>query len=137
MIRRALFLATLCMLGLIGMISTAAHAQMMNVPNLAGSYNVVATSDRNHLLTGVLVLHQTGTSIVGSINVPAGQTQISGTLNGMVVSGNWRGPTGETGWLTLNFMPPGMMKFSGDYGYNGRKPTGQINGTKMPPTPAP
>lgn len=76
---------------------------------------------------GILHLTQQGYTVVGHVKGPKGTISLNGKLNNNVLSGTWHGPTGETGWLTFNFAST-FLSFNGDYGYAGRKPSGQVIG---------
>lgn len=105
-----------------------AGAQMMGTPNLTGTYRIQATGDT--LLAGNVQLTQQGSTVVGSgRGKNGGVMQFSGKLTNLRLDGTWRSPTNETGWLTLNFQQNGRG-FSGEWGYHGRKPNGNIVGTR-------
>ena len=92
--------------------------------NVTGDWKIQVTGNR--FISGDLHLSQVGDTIVGSglSAAGSGEVQISGKLTGSTVSGKWRGPTGETGWITLNFQNDST--FSGEWGYGGRGPNGHI-----------
>jgi hypothetical protein len=105
-----------------------AGAQMTGTPNLTGTYRVQATGDT--LLVGNVRITQQGPTIVGSgQRSNGGVLQFSGKLTNLRLDGTWRAPNNETGWLTLNFNQNGRG-FSGEWGYHGRKPNGNIVGTR-------
>jgi hypothetical protein len=105
-----------------------AGAQMMGTPNLTGTYSIQATGDT--LMVGNVRLTQQGSKVVGSGKTKSGGVlQFSGDLTNLKLSGTWRGPTNETGWLTINFNQNGRG-FSGEWGYHGRSPNGNIVGTR-------
>lgn len=105
-------------------------------PNITGDWVVQITGDQ--LLVGTLHFTQVGDTVVGSAEGSTksgnGVLQISGTLNAPQLSGKWRSPKGEVGWITLNFQP-GFKAFSGQWGYSGRKPNGTIVSRKFVATP--
>ena len=105
----------------------AIDAQMMGTRSLSGNWHVQATGDVFH--KGTLHLTQQGSTIVGSAPMSAGAAQINGTLANDKMSGTWRAPNHETGWLTLNFASNGRG-FNGEWGYHGHKPNGSIVGTR-------
>jgi hypothetical protein len=97
---------------------------------LTGDYAVQMTGAK--LIAGTVHLTQVGNTIVGSAESAKGSgvLQINGTVQGDKVSGKWRGPTGETGWITLNFNKDGTA-FNGTYGYGGRAANGSIVSRKI------
>lgn len=70
---------------------------------------------------------QQGYTIVGHGTGPKGQVSFSGKLHNDKLSGTWKGPTGETGWLTFNFAST-FLALNGEYGYHGRNPEGTVVG---------
>jgi len=109
---------------------SAAQATMGGMQNVTGDWAVQITGDQ--LLVGTLHLTQVGNTVVGSAEAGgnSGVLQIDGTLSGQTLSAKFRGPKGNTGWLTLNFNAKGTA-FSGEWGYNGRKPNGKIVSRKF------
>jgi hypothetical protein len=101
----------------------AAVAQELNV---SGDFHIHSTGARFH--TGTLHLLQSGETIVGTFHDASGSgvTQMSGKIHGRTIDGTWRGPTGETGWLTIKFA--NVQSFEGAWGYNGRTPGGHFVG---------
>lgn len=114
----------------------AASAQQQpyggGLKNLTGEWAVQATGTK--LIAGTVHLTQVGNTIIGSAQAGQGHgngvMQINGTLEGQKVSAKWRGPSGETGWLTLNFNSSGTA-FNGSWGYGGRAANGQIVSRKI------
>jgi hypothetical protein len=94
-------------------------------PTVTGNWHVVATGVP--FTTGTLALQQTNTGITGSY----GQ---SGKLDGTFkpgttqLDGNWGDARGN-GWLTITFAADGN-RFTGEWGYAGRKPSGTFTGTR-------
>lgn len=97
--------------------------------NVTGDWKVQITG--HQFIVGNLHLSQVGDTVVGSGVAPSGKgvLQINGQLSGSKISGKWRGPTGETGWITLNFQT--MSAFSGQWGYGGRESMGSIVAQKI------
>ena len=74
---------------------------------------------------------QVGDTVIGSAETSKGGIgQISGKLEDGKISGKWRAPKGATGWITLNF-DSGLTTFSGDWGYGGRNPNGDVVAKKI------
>jgi len=100
--------------------------------NVTGDWAVQMTGDR--FVQGKIHLSQVGDTVIGSAVAPSssssGILQMSGKFAGNTLSGTWRGPKGETGWLTFNFTPA-RNAFSGDWGYGGRQPNGHIVARKI------
>jgi hypothetical protein len=111
----------------------ASQAQLVTgVLNLTGDYNITATGDS--MLNGKMHLRQSQYTVVGYLDTADGsRVQVNGKLNNQTLSGKWRGPTGEVGWLTMNFLTTGRS-FNGEYGYGGRKPNGEIAGRRLTAT---
>jgi hypothetical protein len=75
-------------------------------------------------------LTQQGTRIVGTAQAQGGGTvNFSGTLDNNKLSGTWRSPKNETGWLTFWFNQ-NARGFEGEFGYHGREPDGSVVGTR-------
>ena len=53
------------------------------------------------------------------------KTQMTGKFHDGMIEGTWRGPTGETGWLTMRFAPD-RESFNVEWGYHGRTPDGHF-----------
>lgn len=108
-----------------------AQAQMA-ASNVTGDWAVQMTGDR--FVQGRIHLSQVGNTVIGSAVAPSnpssGILQMSGTFAGNTLSGTWRSPKGETGWLTFVFTRE-RNAFSGDWGYGGRKPNGHIVARKI------
>jgi hypothetical protein len=121
----ALCIATFGLVGTPSVISAQATAT-----NVTGDWVTQITGDQ--LLVGKLHLTQVGDTVVGSAEPAKGSgvLQISGPLQGTQLSGKWRGPKGNVGWITLNFNPS-FTAFSGQWGYGGRKPNGTIVSRKF------
>lgn len=103
------------------------------VPNVTGDWKLQLTGDR--FVVGTLHLTHVGDTLVGSAEAPnsAGITQFTGHFKGGgQVDGTFRGPTGETGWITLMFQSDTTM--SGEWGYHGRTPNGHIVAQKIKAT---
>jgi hypothetical protein len=105
-------------------------------PNVTGDWVVQISGDE--LFSGTLHFTQVGTTVIGSAEAGkalngGGVMQVSGTLSGHQLTGNWRAPKGETGWVTLNFQPE-FHAFSGEWGYGGRKANGKIVSKKFTAT---
>ena len=129
MIRR-FFLAAALAAGTVTAAPQVSQAQLITgVLNLTGDYNITATGDK--MLNGTMHLRQSQYVVVGDIVTANGsKVQVDGKLANQTLSGKWRGPTGEVGWLTLNFLTTGRS-FNGEYGYGGRKPNGEIAGRRL------
>lgn len=102
------------------------------VSPLSGAWQLHATGSQ--FQSGTLHLRQKGTTVVGYYESKIGTTQMSGKLVNDQLSGTWRDPTGESGWLTLNFSETGNS-FDGEWGYHGRQPEGKMVGRLMIRTP--
>jgi hypothetical protein len=115
-----------------GLVSTPSviSAQATATHNITGDWVTQITGDQ--LFVGTLHLTQVEDTVVGSAEVAKGHgvLQLSGTLTGAQLSGKWRGPKGNTGWITFNFNPT-FTAFSGQWGYGGRKPNGTIVSRKF------
>lgn len=107
----------------------AAQQQMGGSQSMTGDWKVQATG--NEFLVGNLHLTEIGNTVVGSAVAANGKgvLQISGQLNGSTVTGKWRGPSGNVGWITLHFH--GMSALNGEWGYGGRSPNGTIVAQKI------
>ncbi len=125
----AVWLAVFALAGVAGA-SAAQPASEGGLSNVTGDYAVQVTGSR--FIVGTLHLTQVGSTVVGSAEAAGGSgvLQINGTLEGNKLSAKWRGPTGETGWLTFNFNETGTT-FNGTYGYNGRTSNGSIVSKKI------
>jgi hypothetical protein len=112
----------------------ASPAANASATNITGDWVTEITGDQ--LLVGNLHFTQVGDTVVGSAEAGKGTgvLQISGTLQGTKLSGKWRGPKGNTGWITFNFNPS-LSGFSGQWGYGGREPNGTIVSRKFTSTP--
>jgi hypothetical protein len=103
-------------------------AQVMGGTAITGDYKAQVTGDV--FLTGTVHLTQQGTRIVGSAPAKGGGTlQFSGTLQNEKLSGTWRSPSNETGWLTFFFTQNGKG-FDGEWGFHGAPPNGSVVGTR-------
>lgn len=113
-----------------GLVHAAQPAYGGGLTGITGDYAVQLTGPT--LIAGTMHLTQVGNTVIGSAEAGRGNgvLQFHGTVSGTKVSGQWRGPTGETGWLTLNFNPSGTS-FNGTWGYGGRKPSGSIVARKI------
>jgi hypothetical protein len=97
--------------------------------NLTGDWALQVSGDK--LLVGTMHLTQVGDTVIGSAETARGGVgQISGKLEDGKISGKWRNPKGETGWITLTF-DSGLEGFNGDWGYGGRKTNGAIVAKKI------
>lgn len=105
--------------------STATSA----VANVTGDWTVQVTGD--NFVTGKLHFTHVGDTLVGNGEAANGKgiVQFTGHFKGSQVDGTWRGPTGETGWITLTFQSDSSM--SGEWGYHGAKPNGHIVAQKL------
>lgn len=92
---------------------------------ITGDWSVQSAGQEFH--KGIMHLTQQGYTVVGHVKGPKGTISLNGKLNNNVLSATWHGPSGETGWLTFNFAGT-FLSFNGDYGYAGRKPSGQVIG---------
>lgn len=109
-----------------------ALAQTSDATNVTGDWALQVSGDK--LLIGTMHLTQVGDTVVGSAETSKGGIgQISGKLENGQISGKWRAPKGETGWITLNFTPS-LTSFNGNWGYGGRKPNGAIVAKKIAST---
>lgn len=128
----SLALATLAWSGML-MTTTPASAQDASantaLKNVTGDWTVQVTGD--NFVTGKLHFTQVGDTLVGNGLAPDGKgiVQLTGHFKGGQVSGTFRGPTGETGWITLNFQNDTSM--SGEWGYHGAQPNGHIVAQKL------
>lgn len=101
-----------------------AHSSAQLGPHIAtGDWSVKSSGPG--FSSGTVHMVQQGYTIVG--NGAGKRLSFSGKLNNEKLSGTWRGPTGETGWLTLTFSQS-FLSFNGEYGYHGRKPEGTLIG---------
>jgi hypothetical protein len=101
-----------------------AAAQTDEQSNITGDWALQVSGDK--LLVGTLHLTQVGDTVIGSAETARGGVgQISGKLENGMISGKWRDPKGETGWITLNFYS-GLSSFNGNWGYGGRNPNAAI-----------
>ena len=101
--------------------------------NVAGAYNLTIAGD--YFTRSTLHLHQENNVVIGEYE-PHGS--LHGTMKDNVLSATWNDPRGS-GWLTFKFDLQGGG-FSGDWGYGGKKPSGQLIGKKVdmlqaPPAP--
>lgn len=130
--KRILLAVWLAVFALTGFATVSAQqpAYGSGLKGLTGDWAVQITGAK--LIAGSLHLTQVGNTIVGSAESAKGKgvLQVNGTIAGQKVSGNWRGPTGETGWITLNFNDTGTS-FNGTYGYGGRTSNGSIVARKI------
>ncbi|HEY2474549.1 MAG TPA: hypothetical protein VGI19_07070 [Candidatus Cybelea sp.] len=104
-------------------------AQGMGTPSATGDWHVEVTGDV--FLSGTAHMTQQAARVVGTVPAKAGGTiQFNGTLTNDKLSGEWRSPKNETGWMTLFFTQSGNG-FSGEWGYHGRSPNGSVVGTRV------
>lgn len=109
--------------------NAGAQGMGMGMSNATGSYRIQVTGDV--FISGTARLTQQGTRIVGTAPAQNGGTiQISGELTNNKLSGTWRSPKNETGWLTLWFTQNGRG-LNGEWGYHGRSPNGSVVGTRI------
>jgi len=101
-------------------------------PAITGDWVIQVTGDK--LFAGTLHLTRVGNTVIGTSSVQGGVLQINGKLNGNVCDAKWRGPTGQTGWLTINFTPS-FSSFHGEWGYGGRKANGSFVSKQLTQTP--
>lgn len=119
-----------CALALIS--NGLALAQTNDPSNVTGDWALQVSGDK--LLVGTMHLTQVGETVIGSAETARGGIgQISGTLENGKISGKWRDPKGETGWITLNFDST-LNNFNGNWGYGGRNPNGAIVAKKIEST---
>jgi hypothetical protein len=123
--KRVLLAVALAVFGLTATlgVSSTAIAQAPAGPAITGDWVIQVTGEK--LLVGTLHLTRVGDTVIGTSSVQGGVLQINGTLKGNVCSAKWRGPKGGTGWMTITFTPS-FTSFQGDWGYGGRKPSGQF-----------
>jgi hypothetical protein len=118
-------------LALFALAAPVAAQQMSGSHSVTGDWKIQATGDS--FIAGNLHLSQVGNTVVGSAEAASskgtGVLQMSGTLNGSTVSGKWRAPTGNVGWITLHLH--GMSSFNGEWGYGGRSANGTIVAQKI------
>lgn len=104
-------------------------AQSNGQSNVTGDWALQVTGDR--MLVGTMHLTQVGDTVIGSAETARGGVgQLTGTLQDGKISGKWRDPKGDTGWITLNFDST-YSGFNGDWGYGGRNPNGAIVAKKV------
>jgi hypothetical protein len=99
--------------------------------NATGHWQVQVTNGAD-LNTGMVTFNQVGQTVVGKLR--------NTTINGEMVSdtkmnAKWNGPHGA-GWITLLFSASGNS-FQGEWGYNGRKATGNFVGKRVTGAMAP
>jgi hypothetical protein len=106
-------------------LAAQAQAQAQSSVNATGNWSLTNSGD--NFGTATASIKQVGSQIVGQFGQGG---QFNGTFKAgtMQVDGNWKGPKG-TGWITLIFVD--NNSFSGDWGYNGRKPSGHIVATRI------
>jgi hypothetical protein len=129
MIRRLFVLALTSLIGIATAVVPAAAQTQPAANSVTGTWKVSATGA--HFQNGSYALQQVNQNIIGKS--PSGGQMQGKLTNPSTVQGTWRGPTGETGWLTMHLTADGQS-FSGEYGYGGRKPTGTLIGHKMKST---
>lgn len=122
-ISSGLFLRTLLVLS-IAFLPGAVLAQL-GPHMITGVWQVRSGGEQFH--SGTIHMSQSGYTVVGNTKMGAGMMNFTGKLDNDTLSGKWKGPTGETGWLTFHFAPT-FTSFNGEYGYNGRKPSGTVVG---------
>jgi hypothetical protein len=108
-------------------IPAMAPAQMMG--NVTGDWTVSSTGAQFH--KGVMEFSQQGDVVVGHYKGTPNALQINGHITNAKLSGTWRTSSGETGWLTITFSGTGKG-FSGEWGFHGRTPEGNLVGTLEP-----
>ena len=94
--------------------------------NATGNWTVTQGGD--YWTRQMLSLKQDGDVVVGAYGP-------HGVLHGKFATptrmdATWKDPRGA-GWMTLNFALNGKS-FSGEWGYHGRKPSGNLIGKKVP-----
>jgi hypothetical protein len=126
--RRALLACYIAFFACMGL----ATAQTNDPSNVTGDWALQVSGDR--LLVGTLHLTQVGDTIIGSAETKSGGVgQLTGRLQNGAISGKWRDPKGETGWITLTFDST-FTGFNGDWGYGGRNPNGAFVAKKIQST---
>ena len=101
--------------------------------SVTGNWVVQITGDR--FVAGSLHLTQAGDTVIGNAETAdgSGVLQINGHFSGTTLSGKFREPNGNVGWITLNFNNAGTS-LNGQWGWGGRKPNGVIVGKLRTPT---
>lgn len=80
--------------------------------HVAGRWSLSGTGER--FSTGTYTIKQVQETVIGT---NSHGTQFHGTMTVPgTVEGNWRGPNGRTGWITLLFTRDGKA-VRGEYGY--------------------
>jgi hypothetical protein len=102
-------------------------AQAMGGGSITGNYRLQVTG--TVFGNGVANITQQGSRVVGTAPAPGGTVNFSGTLQNNKLSGTWRSPKNETGWLTFWFNQ-NARGFEGEFGYHGREPDGSVVGTR-------
>ena len=103
-------------------LGTAVNAMPVHA---TGHWQVQVTNGAD-LNSGVLTFNQVGQTVVGKLR----NTTINGTMaSDTKMNAKWDGPKGA-GWITLYFNAAGDS-FQGEWGYNGRKSTGNFIGKRI------
>jgi hypothetical protein len=92
--------------------------------DVAGFYSLDAAGD--YFSRSTVHLRQEGNTVIGDYD-PHGS--LHGTMKDNILSATWSDPRGS-GWLTFKFNLQGSG-FSGDWGYGGKKPSGQLIGKRI------
>jgi hypothetical protein len=124
-----LFIGTIITILALSLVPTHnAYAQALGNTVVTGNWRLQVTG--TVFSNGNARLTQQGTRIVGTAQAQGGgQVNFSGTLDNNKVSGTWRSPKNETGWLTFWFNQ-NARGFEGEFGYHGREPDGSVVGTR-------
>jgi hypothetical protein len=92
--------------------------------DVSGEYQLTAAGD--YFTRSVVHLHQEGSTVIGDYE-PYGS--LHGTMKDNILSATWNDRRGQ-GWLTFKFKLD-SSGFEGDWGFNGKKPSGQLIGKKL------
>jgi hypothetical protein len=92
--------------------------------DVAGLYSLDAAGD--YFTRSTVHLRQEGNTVIGDYD-PHGS--LHGTMKDNILSATWNDPRG-TGWLTFKFNLQ-ASGFSGDWGYGGKKASGQLIGKRI------
>src|SRR5262249_2322879 len=114
---------------LLGLALVCGGANAATPVDATGRWNVTATGDT--LTTGQVKIEQAGSNIVGTYG-QNGRSDGTFKAGSLQVDGTWTDARG-TGWLTIVFTSDGNG-FSGQWGLEGRKPSGQFAGKRLTPT---
>lgn len=121
--KRVLLAVALAVFGLTLSAGTQSTAVAQAGPAITGDWVIQVTGDK--LFAGTLHLTRVGDTVIGTSSVEGGVLQINGVLKGNVCDAKWRGPKGNTGWMTITFTPS-FTGFQGEWGFGGRKANGKF-----------